>query len=191
MPAASADLFLGALGATYVARDEAAPGDAAPEGAALAGAGPGERPAVGPALAASIDAVAARLIPGDAHWPSAGTVGAGGHVVAILAAAPQLAPPVHAMLEAAGADLAEAAPDRQDARLRAVEADPDHAAAFRALYEWVCEAYYRHPAVEAVTLARTGFDPRLPRSGTPMAPFDESRLDRVRALPPRYREVPR
>jgi hypothetical protein len=51
------------------------------------------------------------------------------------------------------------------------------------------EAYYRDPAVEAVVRERTGFDSRRTMTGTPMPPFDEARLARVRALAPRYRQA--
>jgi hypothetical protein len=58
---------------------------------------------------------------------------------------------------------------------------------FRSVLAMTLEAYYRDPAVEAVTRERTGFDARRPMTGTPLPPFDPSRLDRVRSLPPRYR----
>ena len=167
-------VFLGALGSTYA--DPAADADAAGR--------------LDPGLRRSITAIAARLIPGDDHWPSAAVVNPAGHVAAILELAPELRDGVIAVVDATGDGFVSAPPARQDAALRTIEADPALAPSFRALYEWVCEAYYRHPAVAVVTRERTGFDLQRPLIGTPMAPFDESRLDRVRALPPRYREVP-
>ena len=65
----------------------------------------------------------------------------------------------------------------------------EHGPAFRAVLEMTLEAYYRDPAVERVVADRTGFNSRRPMVGTPMAPFDEARVDRVRALPPRYRRA--
>lgn len=161
--------FLGVLGSTY-----AAPAD--------------DRAAsLDPTVAATVTAMAARLIPGDEHWPSGAQVGAAEHVSAVLAAAEPVREAVLEMIATAGTGFAGAASDEErDAVLSALEADPRHSASFRALYEWVCEAYYRHPSVVPVIEERTGFALRRPLIGTPMPPFDESRLDRVRALPPRY-----
>ncbi len=170
---ATPDRFLAALGSTY-----AAPADDRTAAARL-----------DPEVTRVLAALAARLIPGDEHWPSGAEVEAPAHVAAVLERAPQLRDPVLALLAEIGERFAEAAPAEQIEALRRLEAHPAHAAAFRAVYEWVCEAYYRHPRVEAAILDRTGFDLRRPLVGTRMAPFDESRLDRVRSLPPRYRTV--
>lgn len=169
---ANAARFLAALGATY-----APPGET-------------HREPLDPGLEAALTAIAARLIPGDEHWPSAGRVEAAAHVAAVLDRSPVLRPAVLGLIAAAGEDFAARPAGQQDETLRRLEADPDHAAAFRAVYEWVCEAYYRHPLVQPVILERTGFDLSRPLVGTDLPPFDETRLDRVRALPPRYREVP-
>lgn len=168
----SPDDFHSRLGSTYASAQHDA--EARPE--------PGHAPIVA--------AIAARLIPGDEHWPSAAGVNAAGHIAAVLERAPELRSGVDAVIEATGAGFVDETAPSQDAVLRRIEADPAHRAAFRAVYEWVCEAYYRHPSVEVVLRDRCGFDLRRPLVGTAMAPFDDSRLDRVRALPPRYRAVP-
>jgi len=166
--------YLAHLGATYAGPED---DDAA-------------RTGLGPRTAAMIDAIAARLIPGDEDWPSAGDVGAAGHVAAVIERACELRPAIAALLHDLGEGFAASTAELQDAALRRAESDPALAPAFRALYEWVCEAYYRHPTVTPIVLARTGFDLERPLVGAPLAPFDVSRLDRVRALPPRYRAVP-
>jgi hypothetical protein len=145
------------------------------------------------ASAATLAAVVDRLIPGDKHWPVASSTGAVRHIDGVLARVPELRPEMLRLLDAvesAAADgFAAAEPDRRDAILRAVEADPAHAGTFRAIYEMTCEAYYRHESVLPVMQERTGYDTTLPLRGVPLGPFDESRLDRVRSLPPRYRKV--
>jgi hypothetical protein len=93
-------------------------------------------------------------------------------------------------VEAAGRKLmVELAPDDQDKLLRSVEQESEHSGAFRALYEFTCEAYYRHPLIVPLVTERTGFDTRRPLADTALPPFDESRLERVRALPERYRSA--
>ena len=137
-------------------------------------------------LAAWVD----RLVPGDAHWPPAGATPAVAYIDAMLARAPAARPPIRAALaRLADRDLTALGDEDRDAELRALEASSEHGPAFRAVLEMTLEAYYRDPAVEQVVEARTGFDSRRPMIGTPMAPFDEARVDRVRALPPRYRQA--
>ena len=160
---------------------------------------PGGEPdsAVLGAREALVTAIADRLIPGDAHWPPAGRTSPARHLDRVLARVPELRAGVLALLDAvetealaAGADGFAALPDpERDAVLRRVEAAPAHSGAFRAVYELVCEAYYRHPLVTRVTAERTGFDTSVPLRGVELEPFDERLLDRVRSLPPHYRRV--
>jgi len=144
------------------------------------------------ARATTLASVVDRLIPGDEHWPVASSTGVVRHVDGVLARVPELRADVLGLLDAAEAasdGFGSAAPARRDEVLRAVEADAEHAGTFRAIYEMTCEAYYRHASVLAVMQERTGYDTTLPLRGVPLDPFDETRLDRVRTLPPRYRKV--
>jgi gluconate 2-dehydrogenase subunit 3-like protein len=130
-----------------------------------------------------------RLVPGDAHWPPASATPAVGYIDAMLRRAPAVQPAVLAAVEALAAQGFPAlGEDEQVAALQALEASERFGAIFRSVLEMTLEAYYRDPAVEAVVRERTGFDSRVAMVGTPLPPFDESRLQRVRALPPRYRE---
>jgi hypothetical protein len=131
-----------------------------------------------------------RLVPGDAHWPPASATPAVGYIDAMLDRAPAARPPIRgALARLADRGLTALGDDDRDALLRELESSEEHGPAFRAVLDMTLEAYYRDPAVEEVVEARTGFRSRLPMVGTPMAPFDEARVDRVRALPPRYRRA--
>jgi hypothetical protein len=132
-----------------------------------------------------------RLMPGDEHWPPASATPAVGYIDAMIARG---RPAAREAVLAAIAWLAETGFEARDAPgrtevLRTMEASPEWGGVFASVLEMTLEAYYRDPAVEAVVRDRTGFDARRPTTGTPMAPFDPSRLDRVRALPPRFREA--
>ncbi len=131
-----------------------------------------------------------RLVPGDAHWPPASATPAVAYIDAMLDRAPAARPPIRAALaRLADRDLTALGDDDRDAALHELEASAEHGPAFRAVLEMTLEAYYRDPAVERVVADRTGFHSGRPMVGTPMAPFDEARVDRVRALPPRYRRA--
>jgi hypothetical protein len=145
---------------------------------------------------AVLEAWSERLIPGDAFWPSAGTVGTAAYVESVMArssgthaaVARALAGIEEAAQRKYGRGFAACAADEQDevlASLRDGPLGPTH----QAVLEFTYEDYYRAPSVTAVMLQRTGFDSSLPVTGSPMEPFDDGLLDRVRTLPPRYREV--
>jgi hypothetical protein len=130
-----------------------------------------------------------RLVPGDAHWPSASSTPAVAYIDAMLQRAPAVQPAVAAAIEALTAqDFLALGADDQIAALQALESSDRFGGVFRSVLEMTLEAYYRDPAVEAVVRERTGFDSRRTMVGTPLPPFDESRLERVRSLPPRYRD---
>lgn len=130
-----------------------------------------------------------RLVPGDGTWPPASATPAVGYIDALADRAPRIVAPLRAALAwLAARDLAALETDAQVAVLRELEAHAELGAVFRSVLEMTLEAYYRDPAVEEIVRARTGFDARRPMTGTPMAPFDPARLERVRALPARYRE---
>lgn len=137
------------------------------------------------------------LIPGNAHWPSAGQTSAVQHIDAVLTAAPVLRAEV---LQAV--DVAKAAACQADLPvhstefqtelvtiLQQLEAAPVTQAAFRTVLELTYEAYYRDPLVRQTVQQRTGYNSNLPLTGVPMEPFDESRLERVKQLPPRFRRI--
>jgi hypothetical protein len=143
-----------------------------------------------PGRAALLSAWVARLIPGDAAWPSAAQTDAVAYVDAMLARAPRAQPGILAALDAlAATGFGDLDDSGQGDALRGLESSARLGAAFASVLEMTYEAYYRDPAVVAVVEERTGFRTSRPRTGTPLAPFDESRLDRVRALPPRWRPV--
>jgi hypothetical protein len=146
---------------------------------------------------ATLEAWTDRVVPGDEHWPSASAAAAAAYVDAVVARAPLVRPLLLRAIDALerateaahGRGFAACAPDEQDALLTAL-AEADASGAFDLVVELTFEAYYRDPQVCAVMRERTGFDAALPHLGSPMEPFDERLLDRVRALPPRYRETP-
>lgn len=130
-----------------------------------------------------------RLVPGDEHWPSASATDAVAYIDAMLRSAPAIAPGVLVALgRLRDAGFAALDAEARTALLREIESSPELGDVFRSVLEMTLEAYYRDPAVEAVVEARTGFRSRRTMVGTPLAPFDPSRLDRVRALSPRYRQ---
>jgi hypothetical protein len=152
---------------------------------------------VDPARRRTLEAWTGRLIPAAGEWPGADEVGAAEYVDATIAAEPLARATVLRTLgrldASAGAaghpSFAESPAEAQDRILGEVAADPELGPGFQQVLELTYEAYYRHPRVCAVMADRTGFDSRLPHLGSEMKPFDESLLDRVRQLPPHYRQV--
>jgi hypothetical protein len=129
-----------------------------------------------------------RLVPGDGIWPPASMTPVVGYIDALADRAPAIVAPLRAGLAwLAERRMTSLPTDAQVAVLRELEAHPVLGAVFRSVLEMTLEAYYRDPAVEEVVRERTGFDARRPMVGTPMAPFDPARVERVRALPPRFR----
>jgi hypothetical protein len=131
-----------------------------------------------------------RLVPGDEHWPSAASTPAVAYIDAMLQRAPAVQPAVLAAIAAlAERNFLALGTGERVAALQALEASEELGGVFASVLEMTLEAYYRDPAVEAVVRERTGFDTRLTMVGTPLPPFDESRLERVRSLTPRYRQA--
>lgn len=120
----------------------------------------------------STAALLSTLLPGDAHWPAAGTLN--------LALDTALLSPIFAALPdnfAAGDEAALAAVER---------AQP---AAFAALVHALYVAYYTHPSVRAVLAERSGYEARPPQPlGHELAPFDPVLLEPQRARPPFWRD---
>lgn len=148
------------------------------------------------ATAETMAALCDAIVPGDVHWPPASATDVVGYVDAVLTRAPALADEFVAAL----AQLAElslvhtgrplpalTADEREDVVRRFEAVQP----LFRSFVELCYEAYYRDPRVVEVLRVRTGFRVEQPLTGVELPAFDESMLDRVRGLPPRYREDPR
>jgi hypothetical protein len=150
-----------------------------------------------PARSEALAAWTASIIPGDAHWPSARDAHAAAYIDATVGKAPATRP----ILLNALTNLERAAQAAYEKPFAACDADQreallgdfsevDATGAFDMVLELTFEAYYRDPHVCAVMERRTGFRSELPHTGSPMEPFDEARLERVKSLPPRYRQVP-
>jgi len=139
---------------------------------------------------------AERLIPADGPWPSAAEVGA--HMYADNCAA--RSPLLRAMLlraaesvdsaarRADGGDFADCDEERRDELLGELESGDD-GILFDVVLELVFEGYYRAPAVLDAVEKRTGFRVMAPVEGVELEPFDESLLERVKGMPPRFREA--
>jgi hypothetical protein len=144
----------------------------------------------------ALEAWTAGVIPGDEHWPSARDVDAAAYVDAVVAQASAVRPillrAIDALERAAeaahGQGFAACDPEQRETLLGEF-AEIDATGGFDLVLELTYEAYYRDPDVCRVMRQRTGFDSALPHLGSPMEPFDEGLLDRVRSLPPHYREV--
>jgi gluconate 2-dehydrogenase subunit 3-like protein len=128
--------------------------------------------------------------------PDAAGVGAAEYIDATVFLVPALRP---ALLQAidqlersAQAELRQpfsecGAADRENL-LRQFEA-VDGSDAFNMVRDFTYEAYYGHPIVLAALEKETGWSSTSPTQGSDMEPFDESRLERVRKLPPHWRKV--
>jgi hypothetical protein len=147
-----------------------------------------------PARQAALKAWTARLIPGDEHWPSAADAGAAAYIDAVLARAPAVRPLLLRTLErleraAQAAHGTGFAACEEAAQVALLGELAELGGGFDLVLELTFEAYYRDPGVNRAIEARTGFRTALPHLGSAMAPFDETRLERVKQLPPNYREV--
>lgn len=152
---------------------------------------------LGEAQQATLAAWAECLVPASGEWPSAAEVDA--HLYADNCAA--RSPLLRSMLvravdlverrsrEARGRGLAECGKGEREALLR--ETEEREGFLFDLVLELIFEGYYRSPRVLETVEARTGFKVMAPVEGIEIDPFDERLLERVRQLPPRYREVSR
>lgn len=120
----------------------------------------------------STAALLSTLLPGDAHWPPAGTLD--------LALEKALLAPILAALPedfAAGNEAVLA------------EVERAHPAAFNALVHALYVAYYMHPSVRAVLAERAGYEARPPQPlGHELVPFDPALLEPQRARKPFWRD---
>ena len=144
--------------------------------------------------AATLRAWVAALIPEAGNRPDAAAVGAAEYIDATVLQVPALRPSLLQgidrieRLAAARANRAftSCAADERERLLREFEAE-DATDAFNMVRDFTYEAYYGHPRVLAALEAGTGWSATSPTQGSAMAPFDESRLRRVRSLPPQWR----
>ena len=128
--------------------------------------------------------------------PDAAEVGAAEYVDATVLQVPALRPALLGAVDAlerlaatrAGRPFRECAGEERERLLKQFEA-ADATDAFNMVRDFTYEAYYGHPRVLAALEAETGWKGTAPTTGSSMAPFDASRLERVRALPPRWRKV--
>lgn len=149
-----------------------------------------------PRRATTLRAWVATLIPAAGERPDAAVVGAAEYIDATVLKVPALRPAllqaidrIEGLAEAkAKKPFSDCSADERERLLREFEAD-DATDAFNMVRDFTYEAYYGHPRVLAALEAGTNWSSSSPTQGSPMAPFDASRLARVRALPPRWRKV--
>jgi hypothetical protein len=147
-----------------------------------------------PRRATTLAAWVAALIPAAGSRPNAADIGAAEYIDATVLQVPALRPAllqsidrIDGLAEAkAGKPFAGCTAEERERLLRELEAE-DATDAFNMVRDFTYEAYYGHPRVLAALEADTGWSSTSPTQGSPMAPFDVSRLDRVRSLPRRWR----
>jgi hypothetical protein len=150
-----------------------------------------------PVRAATLRAWTATLIPAGPGRPDAGAVGAAEYIDATVAMVPSIRPALLHALERidviaqgkAHKPFADCGAVERERLLREFQVEDD-ADAFQMISDFTYEAYYGHPDVIAALGPATGWRATSPLSGTTLAPFDASKLERVRTLPQRYRQVP-
>lgn len=137
------------------------------------------------------------LIPSRAGRPSAAQFGAAEYIDQVCSSSPVLRCALIVALdglaaasqEQHGQPFTECSRPQRVACLEAfASADPD---SFGLVQRLVYEAYYSVPAVLALLERATGWRSGNAVTGSQMVPFDESTTDRVRSLPPGYRDPER
>ncbi len=149
-----------------------------------------------PGRAATLKAWVATLIPAAGSRPDAAEVGAAEYVDATVLEVPALRPSLlHAIDRIEGIAAAKAGrpftscTDVERERLLKEFEAQDATDAFDMVRDFTYEAYYGSSRVLAALETDTGWSSTSPTKGSPMAPFDAARLERVRSLPPRWRKV--
>jgi len=148
------------------------------------------------ARAATLKAWVATLIPGAGRRPDAAEVGAAEYVDATVRMVPALRPALLQAVDAlerlaatrAGRPFTDCPAEERERLMREFEAQ-DATDAFNMVRDFTYEAYYGHASVLAALEAETGWRGEAPITGSSMAPFDVSRLERVRTLPARWRKA--
>jgi hypothetical protein len=136
------------------------------------------------------------LIPARGERPAAGDVGAVEYIDATIFLTPRLRGVLLDAIDTVGQlaqklvgrSFAEATPPDRVEVLRAFEAN-DPLDAFPMVRDLTYEAYYAHPRVLDVLEHETGWRYEAAISGGEVEPFDERLLDRMRTVPPRWREA--
>jgi gluconate 2-dehydrogenase subunit 3-like protein len=149
-----------------------------------------------PQRATTLKAWVAALIPASGSRPDAAGVGAAEYIDATVLKVPALRPALLQALDRlevlaetkARKPFSQCVPDEKERLLRELEAD-DATDAFNMVRDFTYEAYYGHPRVLAALEADAKWSSQSPTQGSRMAPFDASRLERVRSLPPRWRKA--
>lgn len=127
-----------------------------------------------------LKAIAATLIPGNAHWPSAADVNVIGYVDRTLELAPSLEAPVSALISAfrsatdesgLGENLESMPLSYRSEILHATELQ--FPLGLRLFKELTYECYYRHQSVTQAIRDRTGFHTQLPSDGVGLAESDD------------------
>jgi hypothetical protein len=151
---------------------------------------------VDPDRAEVLRAWVSTLIPASGERPAAGDVGAAEYVDATVFLTPRLRGVLLDAIDAvdrlaqeqAGCRFAEATPPQQTDVLRAFEAN-DPLDAFPMVRDLTYEAYYAHPRVLDVLERETGWRYEVAIAGGELEPFDDGLLDRMRTVPPRWRNA--
>jgi len=149
-----------------------------------------------PQRAATLRAWVECLIPARDGRPSAAEVGAAEYIDATVSTTPNLREmllraidQLHALSAAAiGGEFAGADLAARTGAVRALEFQ-DRSGAFEMVRDFTYEAYYAHTLVLAALQRDLDWDAIAPTTGSEMEAFDERLLQRVKTLPPRYREV--
>ena len=136
------------------------------------------------------------LIPARGERPAAGEVGAAEYVDATVFLTPRLRGVLLDGIDTVeqlahklvGHRFVEADTTEQTEVLRAFEANDPHGS-FPMVRDLTYEAYYAHPRVLEVLERETGWRFEVAFSGGDLEPFDEGLLARMKALPPRWRNV--
>ena len=132
------------------------------------------------------NAVADTLLPGNEHWPSAGSLDLGPKADELAALVVGHAVALDALLGSLPDDFASFDAKSRNETLRRIEVEtPDLFAVGRVL---VFDAYYRHGAVLRVLAIRAGYRGGAPQpDGFALERFDLAALTRIRTMLPRWR----
>jgi len=149
-----------------------------------------------PERAATLRAWVECLIPARDGRPSAAEVGTAEYIDATVSIAPNLREMLLRALDrlqapagdGIGVEFADADLAARTGAVRALELQ-DRSGAFDMVRDFTYEAYYAHPLVLTALQRDLDWDAAAATRGSEMEAFDERLLQRVKTLPPRYREV--
>ena len=136
------------------------------------------------------------LISAHGERPAAGDIGAAEYIDATVFHTPRLRGVLLDAIdtverladEHTSRRFSDCPPTEQTAILQTFEAN-DPLDAFPMVRDLTYEAYYAHPRVLDVLRQETGWHYEVAIAGSELEPFDETLLERVRTIPPRYRVV--